>query len=286
MILALLAGCAAPDMTGAAVTGAAVAGIPAGGEASLTAMAGALATWIVVILVLAAVAEKIGDLLKVFAPFRYENETIARLFHFATYADLLDKSPGVLASVLRTMEATGPVVLPGGYSRAELKTLLEQVVAQPLEATAPTRITDLERLTFAAAATPVGMPVAGMQGVGIADTRSLLMWVIAATDTRRRRSESFRVLRIRGVSMLIAIVLATACGLDSLQMLRPLYEHGGGASLISAWGAGTIPSRVVGVLLTGIAAGAGTPFWHGLLDRLSQSKSKVDALKGSGEPLS
>jgi len=89
-------------------------------------------------------------------------------------------------------------------------------------------------------------------------------------DTRMRSLESCRISRLRLGSMVLGVGVAWLLQADAFQYLGPIGVHAP-----SAGGAAEVGPTKFGVLLTGLGAGMGAPFWQDFLDTLTKYKDKV-----------
>lgn len=89
-------------------------------------------------------------------------------------------------------------------------------------------------------------------------------------DTRMRALEACRISRLRLGSMLLGVIVAWLLQADAFQYLGPVGVHAPTAGSASHVGPTTF-----GVLLTGLGAGMGAPFWQDFLDTLTKYKDKL-----------
>lgn len=85
-------------------------------------------------------------------------------------------------------------------------------------------------------------------------------------DTRMRALEACRISRLRLGSMLLGVVVAWILQADAFQYLGAVGIHASSA---------TTKVTSFGVLLTGLGAGMGAPFWQDFLDTLTKYKDKL-----------
>jgi hypothetical protein len=98
-----------------------------------------------------------------------------------------------------------------------------------------------------------------VETIGIATTKHI-------TRERNRRAV------IRVLAILLGIVLAWVFQIDTLQLLAPLLEPAQ-STLGNA-------AHVVGLVLSGLAASAGSSFWHDQSARLRSLKDATEAIGG------
>ena len=109
--------------------------------------------------------------------------------------------------------------------------------------------------------------------------------------------ESKRIRRTRFISVLIGIFLAYLLQIDSADLLQDLFPAGANfltltllpASLFTWFGnllgAEEVYGLTAGVILTGLAASAGSGFWHDQLSRLQAIKKGVDQAQAALQPI-
>lgn len=116
-------------------------------------------------------------------------------------------------------------------------------------------------------------------------------------EQREKDIESKRIRRTRFISVLFGIFLAYMLQIDSADLLRDLFPTGATfleLTLLPAtffswignlFGAGNAYALTAGVVLTGLAASAGSGFWHDQLSRLQSIKKGVDQAQAALQPI-
>jgi hypothetical protein len=138
--------------------------------------------------------------------------------------------------------------------------------AEELEA----RIAALNKSLTAIGETPIEFK----DGIKIAD----VVKKVGEATTVYLRSERDRHGAIRLLAMLVGIGFAAAFQIDSLELLGPLSESAR-ALWLETFGANG--SHMVGLLLSGLAASAGSSFWHDQSARLRNLKKVTEAVRGA-----
>ncbi len=82
-------------------------------------------------------------------------------------------------------------------------------------------------------------------------------------------SQRQRITILRTLSAVIGIVIAFALQIDSFNILGSFFSANVLASLDTQWG------HIGGMILTGLAASAGSSFWHDMLGRVRNIKDTV-----------
>lgn len=138
--------------------------------------------------------------------------------------------------------------------------------AEQLEA----RITALNKSLTAIGETPIDLK----DGAKIAD----IVKKVGEATTVYLRSERLRHGAIRLLAMLVGIGFAAAFQVDSLELLGPL-SRSAKELWLETLGAGG--SHTVGLLLSGLAASAGSSFWHDQSARLRNLKNVAETVRGA-----
>lgn len=113
-----------------------------------------------------------------------------------------------------------------------------------------------------------------------------------------KEQDKKRVRRIRMLSVFLGTILAYLMQIDSADLLRQLFPPDSafldltlirGESFLLAWIPGLLGTAdydlTAGVLLTGLAASAGSTFWHEQLSRLQATKQNVDRVEAALQPI-
>lgn len=107
-------------------------------------------------------------------------------------------------------------------------------------------------------------------------TQTELGKVIVEFENHFRDDEVFRIRTIRILTIITGIILASVAHIDSAKLLRsalPAFADSiTGYSIPVLRDIGITP----GILLTGLAAAAGSAFWHDVLDRLRAAKDTLE----------
>lgn len=116
-------------------------------------------------------------------------------------------------------------------------------------------------------------------------------------ERKEKEIENRRIRRTRFISVLFGIFLAYMLQIDSADLLRDLFPTGAnflGLTLLPAtffswignlFGGGNAYDLTAGVVLTGLAASAGSGFWHDQLSRLQSIKKGVDQAQAALQPI-
>ncbi|MCA9917875.1 MAG: hypothetical protein KC445_07990 [Anaerolineales bacterium] len=111
-------------------------------------------------------------------------------------------------------------------------------------------------------------------------------------DRYDKEMESKRIRRTRFISVIIGIFLAFMLQIDSADLLQDLFPAGANflrLTLFSADSLGRLGLGIrevtAGVILTGLAASAGSGFWHDQLSRLQNVKKGVDQAQAALQPI-
>ncbi|MCA9943632.1 MAG: hypothetical protein KC449_09140 [Anaerolineales bacterium] len=116
-------------------------------------------------------------------------------------------------------------------------------------------------------------------------------------EQKEKELESKRIRRTRFISVLFGIFIAYLLQIDSADLLQDLFPAD--ANFLSltllpasffAWigkifGLKTVYDLTAGVILTGLAASAGSGFWHDQLSRLQSIKKGVDQAQAALQPI-
>ena len=92
---------------------------------------------------------------------------------------------------------------------------------------------------------------------------------LAALRDRYAASQRQRITILRTLSAVIGIIIAFALQLNTFDILGSFFSADVMASLNSQWG------QIGGIVLTGLAASAGSSFWHDMLGRVRNIKDTV-----------
>jgi hypothetical protein len=109
--------------------------------------------------------------------------------------------------------------------------------------------------------------------------------VILQQEAQHKREEAFRVSVLKLISLVTGVVLAYLLQIDALVLLKGIIPAKTVATInavvIPTWPLGeeasTHPALTVGIILTGLAATAGSAFWHDQLDKLQSAKRQAEA---------
>ncbi|WP_420642572.1 hypothetical protein [Candidatus Leptofilum sp.] len=104
--------------------------------------------------------------------------------------------------------------------------------------------------------------------------------------------ESKRIRRTRFLSVVIGVFLAYMLQIDSADLLQDLFPADANflsltiisGEFLNRWGLG-IREFTAGIILTGLAASAGSGFWHDQLSRLQSIKKGVDQAQAALQPI-
>lgn len=105
---------------------------------------------------------------------------------------------------------------------------------------------------------------------------------LATLRQKHASTEKSRITTLRVVSALIGIFIAFAMQINTFEILGVLFPEDVIASLNTPWG------QIGGMLATGLAASAGSSFWHDMLGRvrnlknLSEQTQKTISGEGGG----
>jgi hypothetical protein len=127
-----------------------------------------------------------------------------------------------------------------------------------------------------------------------AEAASKLMQI----ETRDKNEEKKRIERLRLVSVLIALLLAYLLQVDSAVLLRDLFPADANFLYITliegdapffAWLGNLLNVQMnpltAGIILTGLAASAGSSFWHDQLNRLQAVKKSTESAYAALQPI-
>jgi hypothetical protein len=111
--------------------------------------------------------------------------------------------------------------------------------------------------------------------VGLIDSTSLAKELVKQ-ENRHQREESRRSGALKVVSFVVGVILAYYLKIDAFDFLRGSILSSATISKINR--VVLVPGThfTVGILLTGMAATAGSAFWHEQLDRLQSTKRRAE----------
>ena len=92
---------------------------------------------------------------------------------------------------------------------------------------------------------------------------------LAALRDRYAASQRQRITILRTLSAVIGIIIAFALQLNTFDILGSFFSADVMASLNSQWG------QIGGIIITGLAASAGSSLWHDMLGRVRNIKDTV-----------
>jgi hypothetical protein len=117
-------------------------------------------------------------------------------------------------------------------------------------------------------------------------------------ETRDKNEEKKRIERLRFVSVLVALLLAYLMQIDAADLLRDLFPADANflyitliepdAPLFAAIGSllnVQMNPLTAGIILTGLAASAGSSFWHDQLNRLQSVKKGTESAYAALQPI-
>jgi hypothetical protein len=117
-------------------------------------------------------------------------------------------------------------------------------------------------------------------------------------ETRDKNEEKKRIERLRFVSVLVALLLAYLMQIDAADLLRDLFPADANflyitliepdAPLFAAIGNMLnvqMNPLTAGIILTGLAASAGSSFWHDQLNRLQSVKKGTESAYAALQPI-
>lgn len=93
---------------------------------------------------------------------------------------------------------------------------------------------------------------------------------LATLRQKHASTEKSRITTLRVVSALIGILIAFAMQINTFEILSVLFPEDVIASLDTSWG------QIGGMLATGLAASAGSSFWHDMLGRVRNLKNLTE----------
>lgn len=108
-------------------------------------------------------------------------------------------------------------------------------------------------------------PIVFDDGISLVD----IVERIGSGTTKHIEKDRLRLGMIRLIAVILGISLAAIFQVDTLQLLEPLYEP---AQRVWLQVLGTDGAHLVGVVLSGLAASAGSSFWHDQSARLRYLK--------------
>ena len=92
---------------------------------------------------------------------------------------------------------------------------------------------------------------------------------LSALREKYAASQRQRITILRTLSAVIGIIIAFALQIDSFSILGSFFSANVMATLNNQWG------HIGGIVLTGLAASAGSSFWHDMLGRVRNIKDTV-----------
>lgn len=116
-------------------------------------------------------------------------------------------------------------------------------------------------------------------------------------ERKEKELESTRIRRTRFISVLFGVFIAYMLQIDSADLLQDLFPDGANFLTLAllpdsfiVWAQTTFGFHEVfnltaGVILTGLAASAGSGFWHDQLSRLQSIKQGVDQAQAALQPI-
>ncbi len=93
---------------------------------------------------------------------------------------------------------------------------------------------------------------------------------LATLRQKHASTEKSRITTLRVVSALIGILIAFTMQINTFEILSVLFPEDVIASLNTSWG------QIGGMLATGLAASAGSSFWHDMLGRVRNLKNLTE----------
>lgn len=93
---------------------------------------------------------------------------------------------------------------------------------------------------------------------------------LATLRQKHASTEKSRITTLRVVSALIGILIAFAMQINTFEILSVLFPEDVITSLDTSWG------QIGGMLATGLAASAGSSFWHDMLGRVRNLKNLTE----------
>jgi len=112
----------------------------------------------------------------------------------------------------------------------------------------------------------------------VSDAQKAIAIKLATLREHYSASQRQRITILRSISALIGIVLAFMLQIDTFEILRPLFSAEIIASLSTPLG------QAGGMILTGLAASAGSSFWHDMLGRARNIKDTIKQVEGIAAP--
>lgn len=116
-------------------------------------------------------------------------------------------------------------------------------------------------------------------------------------ERKEKEVESRRIRRTRFISVLFGIFIAYVLQIDSADLLQDLFPDGANFLTLTllpnsfimwvqtTFGFKKVFNLTAGVILTGLAASAGSGFWHDQLSRLQSIKKGVDQAQAALQPI-
>ena len=101
---------------------------------------------------------------------------------------------------------------------------------------------------------------------------------LATLRERYAVNQRQRITMLRTISAAIGIVLAFVLRINTFEILRPLFSADIAASLSTPLG------QAGGMVLTGLAASAGSSFWHDMLGRARNIKDTIKQVESIASP--
>lgn len=116
-------------------------------------------------------------------------------------------------------------------------------------------------------------------------------------ERKEKEQEAKRIRRTRFISVVFGIVIAYMLQIDSADLLRDLFPPDANFLTMAllpqnfitwaqtTFGLETVYNLSAGIILTGLAASAGSGFWHDQLSRLQNVKKGVDQVQTALQPI-
>jgi hypothetical protein len=161
-----------------------------------------------------------------------------------------------------------------GETRALDETL--QALYKPTLGFVPPKVKNIHLIWIASGGLAVGALVYAMGQVSTEEVPlidpTLLPKELIIQDDGHQREEARRTGALKFVAFVVGVVLAYHLRIDALELLRGSLPN---VAAVNASLFGT--DLTVGVLLTGMAATAGSSFWHDKLDQLRSAKRQAES---------
>lgn len=220
---------------------------------------GALGGYFAVVLVLALVVETVIDMVKM-------NKTLAKWAGGADWLQFLDVQRKHISpdKVMRDVAAWVPLKSQADVQVATLNNLLNTFDTTLTETTglaeeAGSAVRDLIAMT-------------GLSEIA-AENRIKLAQKMVSVRNQYDESESVRIMRMRRLATGLGILIAGGLGMDTFALITPMLSES-----MRGW-VDTPFMSMAGMVLTGIAASAGSSFWHDQLDRVRAVKQSARNLQ-------